>query len=576
VLACKQDETRRAVMNDLELLRVVDFITRTREPFVELVAGAQEDASWMIASHLIRAELLDRPLSVTQLINASGLSYGSAARRVQRLIAEGLIVKVPAGATGKSHVLRSSAALRDSFTQYAHRIKSLLAEVVGQRRDTRSDEHYYFGDLHTSIAELLPPEALRLRLDDASAGLKFLFHEDNYFASLRDLWTDFRANAGSREDFTLLKLPELYETLLLNATLPESAFDIVAINFPWLSEFASKDLIATLDEPAQLGEQDFHPTVWEAGAWQAQQFGVPLYLTVECLAARRDLFSDANLPYPQSLTEVLEGARRLHAPRRGRHGLSWNAARGMPIASAFMFFLNAHGGSVLVRRADAPGEQATKRTWRANLDSPAALQTLRFMRALLAVSSPEVLKYDWTRSMTEFMSGGSAMCYLWTMRAARFEFDLASRVKGLVRYLPHPNVTGVNCAVPIGGFVLAVPSNLPKARAALAMQALRWMTSPRSMRSQVRNGFPVAPRFSVSSDPEMTATSPIVGFVDQLAKRGVLRNAMRPQTPVYTRIEEVLGDEIHRALSGAVTDEAALAHAQARLQLLIAAEARVA
>ena len=123
--------------------------------------------------------------------------------------------------------------------------------------------------------------------------------------------------------------------------------------------------------------------------------------------------------------------------------------------------------------------------------------------------------------------------------------------------------------------VLAVPSNLPKERATLAMQAIRWMTSPRSMRSQVRNGFPVAPRFSVSSDPEMSATSPIVGFVDQLAKRGLLRNAMRPQTPVYTRIEEALGDEIHRALSGAVGDEAALARAQTRLQLLIAAEAGV-
>src|ERR1041384_6130489 len=122
-------------MNDLELLRVVDFVTRTRAPFVELVAGAQEDPSWTITSHLIRAELLDRPVSVTQLIKASGLSYGSAARRLQRLIAQGLIVKIPVGATGKSHVLRSSAALRDSFTQYAHRIKALLAEVMGQRRD---------------------------------------------------------------------------------------------------------------------------------------------------------------------------------------------------------------------------------------------------------------------------------------------------------------------------------------------------------------------------------------------------------------------------------------------------------
>jgi multiple sugar transport system substrate-binding protein len=553
-------------MNDLELLRVVDFVAQTRSPFVELVAGAEVDASWTIISHLIKAELLDRRPGITELIHASGLPYGTASRRIGKLVDAGLIVRHAASETGKAYTLGASPALRESFVQYAHRIKALLAEAVGQRHDSRSDERYYFGDLRTSIAELLPPEALRLRLERATHGVKFLFHDDNYFSSLRDLWTDFRANAGSREDFTLLKLPALYDTLLRNATLPESAFDIVALNFPWLPEFADKELVAPLHETpreSRVAWHDFHPTVWETGAWGGRQFGVPLYVTVETLAARRDLFSDANLSYPRSLAELLAAARQLHAPRRRRYGLSWNGARGMPVASAFMFLLNAHGGSVLV------GGSAARH---AGLHTPAALSTLRFMRELLSVSSPQVLEYDWNRSMAEFMSGNSAMCYLWSMRAARFEFDLLSKVKGRVQYLPHPNVSGARCQVPIGGFLLAVPSNLPRERADLALQAIQWMTSSNSMRTQVRNGFPVAPRFSVSSDPEMSATSPIVGFVDRLAKQGLLSNAMRPLTPVYTRIEETLGEHIHDALTGVVPDERALEHAQARVSALLSAE----
>jgi multiple sugar transport system substrate-binding protein len=237
-----------------------------------------------------------------------------------------------------------------------------------------------------------------------------------------------------------------------------------------------------------------------------------------------------------------------------------------------MFLLNAHGGSVLVEESAARskrGANGVDSHCCAGLDTPAAKATLRFMRELLSVSSPEVLDYDWNRSMAEFMSGGSAMCYVWSMRAARFEFDLLSKVKGRVQYLPHPNAAGVRCAVPIGGLLLAVPSNLPKERAALALQAIQWMTSSNSMRTQVRNGFPVAPRFSVSSDPEMSATSPIVGFVDRLAKQGLLTNAMRPLTPVYTRIEEALGEEIHDALTGVVTDEQALTRAQARIASLL-------
>jgi multiple sugar transport system substrate-binding protein len=567
-------------MNQLELLRVVDFIGRTRTPFVELVTGAEVDASWTITSHLIRSALIDRKITITELIRGSGLSYGTASRRIQKLIESGLIVREVAQETGKSYTLTASPALRDSFVQYAHQIKSLLAEAVGQREDSLSDEHYYFGDLHTSISELLPPEALRLRLEGTTHALKFLFHDDNYFSSLRDLWTDFRANAGSREDFTLLKLPELYDTLLRNATLPESAFDIVALNFPWLPEFASKELISPLDGTPHGGfvsGSDFHPTVWEAGAWNAQRFGVPLYLTVENLAARRDLFSDSNTPYPRTLNELLVSAHRLHAPRRKRHGVSWNAAKGMPIASTFMFLLNAHAGSVLVRQPQNPPgrkNRGPRQPWLAALDTDAAAATVAFMRELLSVSSPDVLQFDWNRSMAEFMSGDSALCYLWSMRAARFEFDLMSKVKGRVHYLPHPNLKGVKCSVPIGGFLLAVPSNLPKEREAVALQAIKWMTSSKAMRTQVRNGFPVAPRFSVSSDPEMSATSPIVGLVDRLAKQDLLSNTMRPITPVYTRIEEVLGEVIHDALSGKTSDKRALAHAQGRMQALLATDAR--
>ena len=569
-------------MNDLELLRIVDFLTKIRTPFVDLVAGAEIDASWNITSHLIKAQLLGRTITATELVQTSGLPYGTATRRIQKLLASGLVVKELASETGKSHTLSASPTLRSSFVKYAQQIKALLAQAVGQRDDSRSDDHYYFGDLQTTITDLLPPEAMRLRLEGATHALQFLFHDDNYFSALRDLWTDFRANAGSREDFTLLKLPELYDTLLRNATLPESAFDIVALNFPWLSEFASKDLIAPLNDPATaevVSAHDFHPTVWEAGTWASKQFGVPLYVTVESLAARRDLFSDANLPYPRTLQELLDVARRLHAPRRKRYGLSWNAAKGMPIASAFMFFLHAHGGSVLAKAESAHAGhrgRAGPTRWAAQLDSPAAIATVNFMQQLLAVSPPDVLAYDWNRSLTEFMYGGAALSYVWTMRAARFEFDLMSRVKGQVQYLPHPTLSGASRAAPIGGFLLAVPSNLPKARAALALQAIKWMTSPKAMRTQVRNGFPVAPRFSVSSDPEMSATSPIVGFVDRLARQGALTNAMRPLTPIYTRMEEMLGAAVHDALSGKCATEHALAVSQDRIQNLLDAQARAA
>jgi multiple sugar transport system substrate-binding protein len=86
------------------------------------------------------------------------------------------------------------------------------------------------------------------------------------------------------------------------------------------------------------------------------------------------------------------------------------------------------------------------------------------------------------------------------------------------------------------------------------------------MKAHVKNGFPVAPRFSVSADPEAAASSPIVRFVDQLAKKNLLHTWQRPKIPQYTTIEKVLGEEIHDALLGNKSPRLALEHAAAQIE----------
>jgi multiple sugar transport system substrate-binding protein len=99
-----------------------------------------------------------------------------------------------------------------------------------------------------------------------------------------------------------------------------------------------------------------------------------------------------------------------------------------------------------------------------------------------------------------------------------------------------------------------IPSNLSEDRIERAFEAIAWMTSPEAMKANVRNGFPVAPRFGVSADPEAAATSPIISVVDRLAKRNLLKAWPRPPVPEYLSLEAILGEEIHRALRGEVSD----------------------
>lgn len=91
------------------------------------------------------------------------------------------------------------------------------------------------------------------------------------------------------------------------------------------------------------------------------------------------------------------------------------------------------------------------------------------------------------------------------------------------------------------------------------------MASPEAMKAHVRNGFPVAPRFSVCSDPEALASSPIVGMVDQMARRNELVTWSRPPIPAFNLTEKTLGDGIHDAVFARKDPRRALLDAENRI-----------
>ncbi len=556
----------RRPMNEYELQRVIRFVRRTRVPFVASVPSAEPDATWNIITHLIEGEIAGNPITLSTLVDVSELPYATALRRVHRMINEGIIVRRPRTPTGKSFTLHPSPNLTAGFKDYARQIKCLLAETFGRATATEDESDFYFGGQSGAQPTRAGDTASAPGREDR---LRFLLHDDNYFASMRNMWVDFRSNRASRRDFDMRVLPDLHERLKANAAAPASAYDVVTVNFPWLSEFASKGQLRPLDDlitPRTINADRYQPIVWETGAWQGRQYAVPIYVTIEVLAARMDLFESAGLAFPRCFDEVIASGRKLHACARDRYGVVWNAAQGMPIAHSFMFFLSCCGGSVL---RGGRGSSAGADTL-VGIDGEEGRCVLDYMHRLVEISPPDILNMEWKSGLDLFMRGQSAMSYIWTMRAAMFEYDIHSVVKRKVKYLPQPAGPGGNRVSPIGGFHLAIPANLPEARARKAFEAIASMASPEAMRAHVKNGFPVVPRFSVAVDPEVAAGSPLIGVVDNLARRNLLGTQQRPHVPQYAKIERILGTTIHRALRGEISDAAALAQAQAEVEACVA------
>lgn len=556
-------------MNEQELLRVISFLEKTRAPYMQMIPTAEEDSSWNILLYLVRQHVSGATVTMSALASVASVPYATAMRRIHRLTEQGHIVRRPISRTGKSFSLHPSAELLDAFEQYARQIKALLADTFGYRKQQNEDQFYFGGSYFA--AQIIPPPQLAESLFGGKHEVNFLLNDDNYFSSMRNMWSDFRSNISSARNFDMVKLPELLNQIIENSTRPVSRYDIVAANMPWLGELVAKDIFRPLNDflaGSDLSQSDFHPSVWSMGNWQDVQYGIPLYCTVEMLAARTDLFDAEQVKYPISFDETVEAAKHFHKPEKRLYGIAWNGAEGMPVASTFMILMACCGDTILDMPKNRPMftvDRASADHLRPRIMSEAGLEVLDYLHRLIDYSPPNILDMGWDERTNVFLTGKTAMAYCWTVRASRFESDVQSAVKRKVRYLQHPRGRRGSSYSAIGGFLLGIPRNLPEDRAKIAFEAIAWMTSPEAMKAHVQNGFPVAPRFSVAADPEAAASSPIVRVVDTLARRNLLKSLARPAVPGYRNIETILGSLVHRALRKEITDREALVEAQNRV-----------
>jgi multiple sugar transport system substrate-binding protein len=557
-----------------ELSRIVDFLRKLRGPFDTHMPGAAKDVFWNIVLELVDAHLHRRPIDKSGLVTLAGVPYSTGNRMIIKMIADGLIRQVPRGGGLKTHFLEPTDHLLHSFMDYATHVKGHLAKTFGLRKGTEADE-YYFGGSYFA-AQIISP----VRGDDIAvkvpSDIRFLLHNDNYFSAMRNMWSDFRNDLSRKSSFQLHRLPDLYTKAhdAFAAQTPEH--DVVALNMPWLGEFAEKGCLAPLDEllnDAAINPLDFHPSVWGSGNWKGTQYGIPLYCTIEIMAARRDLFEERGLVYPRTFDETIAAARALHRPANDFYGIAWNGQRGMPIANSFMFFLAACQKTII----DIPMHNREGWTFdqfdklKLQINSDDSLDVIEYMKQLAEVSPPDIAEVDWERGLNYFMYGQVGLAYCWTMRAARFEHELSSQVARRVAYLPPPSRRMRQIAAPVGGFLMTIPARVPPARQRQIMNALAWMVSPEAMKAHVKNGFPVAPRFSVCADPEALASSPIVSMVDQLARRNELVTWARPPIPQFSLIETILGTEIHDAVFHGKSARQALRDAENRIHSTLSA-----
>ncbi len=555
-----------------QFLDFIDQLQNEAEISLSLKTGYSE---LRILTDLMRNHISGKMSTSSSLVLASGMSYGTAKRALANIEKRGLIVRRPKTPTGKSFSLHPSPKLIQEWQEFTRRTRSLIGGLVKPIGSSESRHgEYYYGASYAGSNTLTTLSVFNAKLP-IRGELKLLVHADPTFMAMHALKKQLETIFGVRIWSRALSIDRLREEILNNSKARVSRYDIIACDLPWFGEMAEAGRFLPVDSlitASQLDLADFHSVALASTRYQGKQYGIPVQTTPELLVCRRDLLEERGLKPPRTITDTIATAKALHDPFKGAAGIAWNAARGTPLGHSFLFIIAALGQPILDLQKIDGGfdcENVEGSCFRPKFDSLEAREAAEYFLELLDVSPNGILNMSWYERARCYADGKASMAYSATLLAPLFELDKESKTYNNTVYLPHPVGANGRPIAPVGGYALAIPSNIAPERIGAAWDALATLTSAEAIKLYIENGSLVSPRFSVSSDPEVQRISPLISIVDKMARDGVLQVWPRPPVPEIVNIIDIAGEELHDMLLGQKNLSTALSDAQNRADALM-------
>ncbi|MEP2532600.1 sugar ABC transporter substrate-binding protein [Shimia sp.] len=558
-------------MTKQELLDTIALLERMRDLKNLWVEAPTDDPVTEMSLFLMKRHLTGRMTTPTSLAQSANVPYTTATRRVSEMQDLGLLDLRPRTKTGRSFSVHPSPKLITKMTSYLISTRAAIvassAVKAAPKQSRRNQEDSDF---------IGAPSIARSRLG-FGGGLDILVLNDPAYSIGKPLRRELSYLMGGQVRFSETSIDRLRDEVLENAGRPQSKYDVVAVDLPMIAEFASRGVLAPLDDVAadsNVNSADFVSAAWRSAIVGEKQYAIPILINPQLLFYRRDLFSELGVPPPATTPELLTRARVLHNPASGQYGVSWTGAHGAPVGQAFVQFLADFGQPVFELERSVGGYKTNPsdhRPLKPLIDTDRGYATGRFMLELLEVSAPETLTLSWEGQVSLLREGRVAMAYEWASRAAQLS-GFASA--GDLGFLPHPSgpIEGeervrANVA-PIGGFAFGIPANIASDRLKTAWNAIEWMSSPEVVKLLAQHGGYVTPRISVAADPDVRQLSPMIEEVDRMSRRGQIRLWPRPPVASYSTVVSILGEEIHQMLRGKQSVEEALCRSQQRAEAI--------
>jgi multiple sugar transport system substrate-binding protein len=324
--------------------------------------------------------------------------------------------------------------------------------------------------------------------------------------------------------------------------------DVLQLDVVWTPEFAAAGWLLPLTRFA-ADPSDFFPATLEASRYHGQLYALPWFADVGMLYYRSDVLAKP----PASQAELVAEAQRARAAGI-RDGLVWQGARYEGLVTVFSEYLAAYGGEIL----DRAGRPALH-----SQPAQAALDAMHAAMHSQGIVPRAALSWQEEHTRFAFQNGHALFMRNWPYAYAVMQ-RAGSRVAGRFAVSAIPPAPGGRSASALGGSQLAINARSDQPEAAYRLIA--FLTAPEQMleRARVAGQFP--PRRSLYATPQLEqALSMAPDRVEQIIDSAVVR----PVTPVYAELSDILQVHLHRCLSGQESTADALRRAQNEIDALL-------
>ncbi|MDP9137181.1 MAG: extracellular solute-binding protein [Pseudomonadota bacterium] len=402
---------------------------------------------------------------------------------------------------------------------------SLLPAFAGSPASAQSGGKVIIGAF--ADGALTPFKEKIIPLAKAEAGFDVEFLEDEYGVTLEKWFADAQNSAGQ--------------------------YDIYLLDDPWVPQFGAADVLEDLGAAGiDAADADWVGPMIDMGFWPPRQgprvkgfedaapklIAVPFIGDLQTLTYRNDVYKEGA---PKTWDELIAKGKEGVAGGTIKYPVVFRGVTGTPIVVSWFPVFLSFGGEFFDDK------------WNVTFNSPAGKASADFFVGAMKANAPEgVVEFDSDQEGASILGGEAGAIIQYSGNALKADDPKQSKVAGKLDFGVVPKQE--KAIAQIGIFIAGVPKSAPNKANAIAF--LKWFVTPSTQAKLSQAGaLPVKRTAFQIPDPG----NRLIPVALQQFDAGALP---RPRTPDWSKVEELLGIELNKALQagsggGAALDAAA-------------------